>query len=181
MIWFLQPIYVHTLWRMVQKRVTCWSPKTRSLSVFCGLKSNDTKQFIIEHFHLFKFNIFFFIHLIVMCSVFVWLICNCSPWTHYSALFSSFGNEHFQKTIQFKIPKRTREENKNTVTHWPTLNRINWSIFSENNRRLECKYTNMKDVSEILCYRSIFGRNVGVLIGTIASIYIATKGFQYIR
>lgn len=39
----------------------------------------------------------------------------------------------------------------------------------------------MKDVSELLCYRSVFGRNIGVLIGTIASIYIATKGFQYIR
>ncbi|XP_055318931.1 putative mediator of RNA polymerase II transcription subunit 26 isoform X7 [Sitodiplosis mosellana] len=37
----------------------------------------------------------------------------------------------------------------------------------------------MKDVSEV-CYRSLFGRNFGVLIGTIASIYIATKGFQYI-
>ncbi|XP_031621814.1 putative uncharacterized protein DDB_G0291812 isoform X7 [Contarinia nasturtii] len=38
----------------------------------------------------------------------------------------------------------------------------------------------MKDVSEIIGFRSHFGRNVGVLFGTIASIYIATKGIQYI-
>lgn len=39
----------------------------------------------------------------------------------------------------------------------------------------------MKDVSEVFAFRSNFGRNVGVLFGTIASIYIATKGIQYIR
>lgn len=39
----------------------------------------------------------------------------------------------------------------------------------------------MKDASEMLCYRSLFNRNIGLLIGTIASIYIVTKGVQFIR
>lgn len=39
----------------------------------------------------------------------------------------------------------------------------------------------MKDLAEVLSTRTAYGRGLGVFVGTIASIYVMTRGFYFLR